>query len=32
MPDEDNKLSKYNHGEKSLKAWFMIYADVKSLL
>ena len=27
MPDEDNKILKYNHGQKSLKAPFMIYAD-----
>ena len=24
MPNEDNKILKYNHGEKSLKAWFML--------
>ena len=28
MPDEDNKILKYKHGEKSLKAPFMIYADL----
>ena len=32
MPDEDNKILKYNHGEKSLKARFMIYADFECLL
>ena len=32
MPDEDNKILKYNHGEKSLKAPFMIYADLECLL
>ena len=32
MPNEDNKILKYNHGEKSLKAPFMIYADLKCLL
>ena len=32
MPDEDNKILKYNHGEKSLKALFMIYADLECLL
>ena len=32
MPNEDNKLLKYNHGEKSLKAPFMIYADLECLL
>ena len=32
MPNEDNKILKYNHGEKSLKALFMIYADLECLL
>ena len=32
MPKEDNKILKYNHGEKSMKAPFIIYADVESLL
>ena len=32
MPDEDNKILKYNHGEKSIKAPFMIYADLECLL
>ena len=32
MSDEDNKIFKYNHGEKSLKAMFMIYADLECLL
>ena len=32
MPYEDNKILKYNHGEKSLRAPFMIYADLKCLL
>ena len=32
MPNEDNKKLKYNHGEKSLKAPFMIYADLECLL
>ena len=27
MPNENNKILKYNHGEKSLKASFMIYAE-----
>ena len=27
MPKEENKILKYKHGEKSLKALFMIYAD-----
>ena len=32
MPNEYNKILKYNHGEKSLKAPFIIYADLKCLL
>ena len=32
MPNEDNKILKYNHGEKSLKVLFMIYADLEFLL
>ena len=32
MPNEDNKILKHNHGEKSLKALFMIYADLECLL
>ena len=32
MLNEDNKILKYNHGEKSLKAPFMICADLKGLL
>ena len=32
MPKEDNKVSKYNHGEKSMKVSFIIYADMESLL
>ena len=31
MPDEFNKISKYNHGEKSLKAPATIYADLECL-
>ena len=31
MPNED-KILKYNHGEKSLKAPFMIYAGSECLL
>ena len=27
MPDQDNKLLKYNHGEKSLRGPFIIYAE-----
>ena len=32
MPNEDNKILKYNHGEKSMKVPFIIYADFESLL
>ena len=32
MPDEDNKILKYNPGEKSLKVSFIIYADLECLL
>ena len=32
MPNKDNKILEYNHGEKSLKAPFMIYADLESFL
>ena len=32
MPNEDNKILRYNHGEKSMKAPFIIYADLESLL
>ena len=32
MPNEGNKTLKYNHGEKSLKVPFIIYADLESLL
>ena len=32
MPEEDNKTLKYNHGEKFMKAPFVIYADLESLL
>ena len=32
MPNEDNKILKYNHGEKFIKAPFIIYADLESLL
>ena len=32
MPNEDNKILKYNHGEKSVKGTFIIYADLKCLL
>ena len=30
MPKKDNKIIKYNPGEKSMKARFIIYADLES--
>ena len=32
MPDEFNEILKHDHGEKSLKAPAIIYADLKCLL
>ena len=32
MPNEDNKMLEYKHGEKSLKAPFVVPADLESLL
>ena len=32
MPNEDNKIIKYNLGEKSIKLPFIIYADLECLL
>ena len=32
MPNEENKILKYNHGENSMKVSFIIYADLDSLL
>ena len=32
IPKEDNKILKDNHGEKSMKVSFIIYADIESLL
>ena len=32
MSKEDNKILKYNYGEKSMRAPFVIYADLKCLL
>ena len=29
MPEEDNKILKYNHGEKSMKVSFVISADLE---
>ena len=32
MTNKDNKILKYNYGEKSLKAPFIIYDDLECLL
>ena len=32
MQNEDNKILKYNHGEKSMRVPFIIFADLESLL
>ena len=32
MPKEHEKILKYNHGQKSLKAPFTIYLDLECLL
>ena len=32
MPEEDNKIFKYNQGEKSMKYPFIIYANLECLL
>ena len=32
MPEEDNKILKYNQSEKSMKVPFTIYAHLESLL
>ena len=32
MPTKGDKTSKYNHGEKSIKAPFSIYTDLECLL
>ena len=32
MPTEDNKILKHNHGDKSLKAPFVIIFDLECLL
>ena len=31
MPKKDNKILKYNQGEKSMKVPFIIYTDLESL-
>ena len=32
MPNENNEILKYNRGEKSMKAPFIIHADLECLL
>ena len=32
MPTKDNNIIKYNHGEKSMKASFVIYGDLECIL
>ena len=32
MPNEDNKILKYNPGEKYIKVSFIIYVDLECLL
>ena len=32
MPEENNKILKYNQGEKSMKVPFIIYTDLECLL
>ena len=32
IPKIDNNILKYNHGEKSMKVSFFIYADLESLI
>ena len=32
IPTKDNNIVKYNHGEKSMKVPFIIYADLECLL
>ena len=32
MPEEDNKILKYNHRKKSMNVPFIIFADLESLL
>ena len=31
MPTKNNNIRKYNHGEKSMKLPFVIYADLECL-
>ena len=32
MPNEDNKIRKYNQGEKSIRSSFITYANLECLL
>ena len=32
MPEEDDKILRYNQGEKSMNVPFIIYSDLESLL
>ena len=32
MPEEDHKILKYSHSERSMRAPFLNYADLESLL
>ena len=32
MPNEDDKISMYKYGEKSIKALFIIYANLECLV
>ena len=32
MPNKDNNILRYSHGENFMKAPFIIYADLESLL
>ena len=32
MPNEDNKIKKFNQGDKSVRSPFIIYADLECLL
>ena len=32
MPNEDNKILKYNHGEKSMKILSIVYANLECYL
>ena len=32
MPTKDNDTTEYNHGEKSMKLPFVMYADLECLL